>query len=174
MEMTVKKLMLLVCAALVAAGCSVFESGGDQPPRPMARIACVEVANAGVATRCTAATAAGWFSLIQEAQAARVIEAGTVSRAELIQATSRIDNISPVTWSGFAEARFDAGCNGEAEWVIVPLQRVDVEAGNRLNISVGGACGDMPTGQRRLIATAYGADQATVVDRVEVRFTLTE
>lgn len=164
--------LMLVCAAVIT-GCALFSDGGTPPPpAASARIACVDVRNPGAAGRCPAKTAG--LQIISAAHAEQTIEAGTVTRAQLIEVTQSLENLTPSPFDGYVTARFDAGCNGATEWIVLPLQAVTVPPGEQLQLSVAGSCGDMPTGARQLIATAFGPDGATVVDTATVRFTLIE
>lgn len=174
--------LAFVAAAFVLSAC-VGGGGGSPPPETSVRLSCVDVTNS--ASRCAGKAAktryrdsdigvASGFPLISSAHADTEIEAGTVTRAELITVASQVTNLTPTPFSGYIEARFDAGCNGATEWVILPKTPIEAPAGETVGLSVGGACGDMPTGARQLVATAYGPDGTTVVDRATVRFNLIE
>lgn len=165
--------MSMLVLAVVVTGCALFSGGGDPPPpQASARIACLDVHNPGTAARCP--TKSAGLQIFSAAHAAQVVEIGTVTRAQLIEVTQNLENLTPSPFDGFVEARFDAGCNGAAEWIVLPRQTVTVPPGEQLQLSVAGACGDMPTGARELIATAFGPDGTTVVDTATVRFTLIE
>lgn len=153
--------------AAIAGGCKWVED--ETPAEAKASISCVAVDNGPVAD--CARTVTGW---IAQAHADAVIDAGIMSRSEMISGTVEIQNTGGSMWTGYVEARFDAGCNGAAEWVLMPMQAIEVEAGQTQRIAAGGSCGDMPLGPREFVATAFGPDQTTVVDRVVVRFNLVD
>ncbi len=176
-SVTIAALSLIV-ALFALAGCALLGLDSNDPtptPPPVvgqARIECLDVRNAGGTRHCPV-TSAG-FGLISAAHAEQLVDAGTVTRAQLIEVSQLVSNLTPSPFQGYVEARFDAGCNGATSWEILPKQAVTVAAGDQLSLSVSGACSDMPLGPRRLTATAYAADGVTVVDTAVVTFTLVD
>lgn len=166
-----KRTALLAAAALAVAACQFFDDGGGGEAAQVR--ACADVSNATPSPRC--ATRSAGLQIIPSAHAAETtVDAGNVSRAELISVSGQVQNLTPSPFSGFLEARFDAGCNGAPSWEILPKQAVEVPGEQAVALNVGGQCGDMPLGPRTLTATAYAADGQTVLDRVIVTFNLTE
>lgn len=167
-------LLAAVIAALALGACHLFDDGGGGNPSPTGRVrACADVTNGQPSKLCTDRTAG--LQLVSQAHAAEtVLDAGTVTRAQVIAVTGQVQNLTPSPFSGFLEATFDAGCNGAATWPVLPKQAIGVPAEQTVALNVGGQCGDMPTGNRTLTATAYAADGETVVDRVIVSFRLIE
>lgn len=174
------RLTLLVAAVLVLAlgACHLFDDGGGGgSPSPGRVRACADVTNGtpGSAPSKLCGPRSASLQLIRTAHAAdTLLDAGTVTRAQLISVTGQVANLTPSPFSGYIEAVFDAGCNGAATWPVLPKQGVQVPAEQTVSLTAGGQCGDMPVGSRTLTATAYAADGETVVDRVVVTFNLIE
>lgn len=181
-------LIAVLCwIAATLTACAWLDGDSTNPPTPTpvasAKIACVDVHNGSGGGRCAvgkaaapAATRAALAVLgIGEAQAAdQTIDGGTVTRAQLIEVSQLVTNLTATPFTGYVEARFDAGCNGASEWQIMPKQAIEVAAGGSVDLSVAGSCGDMPLGARKLEAKAYGPDGETVIDTATVNFTLIE
>ncbi|MBI1397078.1 MAG: hypothetical protein GC151_13965 [Betaproteobacteria bacterium] len=170
--------VLAAIVVLFVSACALFGGGGGSGPSPVpakaAQISCADVRNPDRPSACVGQKSVG-LQIVPEAVAAEtVVDRGQVSRSELISVASTVDNLTAGPFEGWVEARFDAGCNGADEWVIVPRYAVQIGVGESVNVSAGGQCGDMPLGPRTLTATAYAADGTTVVDRVIVRFELVD
>jgi len=168
------KALLCVVGLLFVAACG---GGGDvvvnMPPASGPSVAlveyrCADVVNNSANNRCDKTA-----SLFMRAAYAIDVDAGRVSRGQLVTSIQDVANVSPVDFDGWVKAEFDAGCGGAATWEILPLQRIRVVAGDTLRLSVSGTCGDMPLGPRVLTGTAYMGDAITPIDRVRVLFDLT-
>jgi len=166
---------ILMFIVLLLAGCGGGGGGNSQPtPLPgKVSISCTSLYNSGGSDSCTQKTASTW-SFWPTAQAAvTIVNAGAISRSQMIEATITANNATANAWQGYFSMSFDAGCNGATTWEIAPQQPTPtVSAGANWTTTIGGQCSDMPLGQHTLTATLYDTDPAVVLDVVQVQFDL--
>jgi hypothetical protein len=171
-------------AALLLSLVACSSGGGGDPQPRQARVSCADVRNPAQPARCVLPAGGGggggggggqqrtlldW--LIGEAHALQTFQRGNVSRAQLVQ--GELSVVSPINFNGEIEARFDAGCGGDAAWVILPRQPFSVTAGQSVTLGASGQCGDMPLGARTFTVSAWRQD-GTLLDQAVVSFTLVE
>lgn len=165
------KYVLILFFTLLLIAC-----GGSLPPPPppgQVEVTCADVYNDGDTADCPNRQTA-FFELIPTANAATLIDAGTISRGTLINATQDVTNNTGADITGWVEMKFDAGCNGAVEWIIMPKQAFTFPNGQTFTLTIGGSCGDMPLGARTLTATAWQPDGTTEIGQVIVSFSLIE
>jgi hypothetical protein len=182
--------ILVVCAAVLVvialAACSGGggSGGGDPQPR-QARVSCADVRNPDQAARCVVPPGGGggggqqrtWLDgigldwLVGEAHALQTFQRGDVRRSQLVNGELTVT--SPINFNGEIEAKFDGGCGGDPEWVILPRQPFSVQAGDNVTLGASGQCGDMPLGARTFTVTAWRAN-GELLDQAVVSFTLVE
>lgn len=171
MKYSITMLMMV----LVLVGCNSGSSSPPPAPAPgTVGIKCADLVNEGGATDCSQTAAVGGFWPVAYA-AVTIIDAGVISRAQMVDASLIVSNTTANTWQGYWGMVFDAGCNGAQTWAIAPVQPTQAIApSTEWSVTVGGQCGDMPLGERTMTATLYDTDPATVLDVVQVRFELVE
>lgn len=169
------KHIIAVLVSVVLVACNAGGGGSTQPAQAPGTVGikCADLVNEGGTTDCGQAVAGGFWPVAYAA--VTIIDAGVISRAQMVEGSLTVSNATDSAWQGYWGMMFDAGCNGAPTWEIAPVQPTPaIAAGTTWSTAVGGSCGDMPTGQRTMTATLYGADPAEVVDVVEVRFELVE
>lgn len=161
-------LLAILLAALTLSAC---HGGGSSNPAPKARVSCADARNPAQAARCIAPRASLLDWILPSAHAVLNFQRGEIHRGE--QVLGELSVTSPIDFTGEVEARFDAGCGGEAQWIILQRQPISVTAGQTVTLSASGTCGDMPLGPRTLTVTAWKQD-GSVLDQAVVSFTLVE
>lgn len=158
-----KKLTMIVYVvftlALSACSDSSTNAGNLDPS-----ISCADVYNEGTSSTCNGNTPAGTI----------FVDAGTVTRLTIIAVTIEVNNPTNLDINGYAEIKFDAGCNGAPTWEVLSKQPFVFPANEVYIVNAGGACGDMPLGDRTATGTAWLEDGETIIDDVVVNFTLIE
>jgi hypothetical protein len=159
--------VILACVAIIS-GC---DSGNSSTASTgVVAIKCATLNNNGDPNACSSPVGVNTVK-----GAITIIDAGIITRAEMIEATLAVSNTTGTDWLGYWGMVFDAGCSGAPTWEIAPVQPTPaIGAGNEWSVTVGGSCGDMPLGQRTMTATLYGPDPAEVLDVVQVQFELVE
>jgi len=169
------KIKILMCSllALLLTACGGSD-GGIQPAglAGVVELVCADVNNTPDAQCAQQGAVALAASLTVGALVE--IDAGTVTRSQMVYATSEVVNSTAQDEHGYIQMVFDAGCNGSPTWEIVSKQQVTYPAGQTYSMTVGGQCGDMPLGQRTLTATAWAEDGTTELGKVIVSFNLIE
>lgn len=136
-------------------------------------IECADLQNEGAISECEEQQTASLFPTAYAATT--IIDAGVISRGEIIEASLTVNNDTADTFLGYYDMVFSAGCNGADTWPIATMGPTpEILSGEVWNHTVGGACSDMPLGNHTFTATLYGADPANVLDVVEVQFELVE
>lgn len=172
------KIIYIAAAIFFLTGCPSEPSGSNSEVRAGVEIVCAEAANTAEATHCNAdAPLLGVLLdlIIPSAHAEQTfINAGQVSRGQMIESTIQAENFSAVDKTVWVEMVFDAGCGGASEWNILPKQQTTIGAAQSMAFTVGGQCGDMQLGARTLTATLYNSEGFAVLGQVVVGFNLIE
>ena len=124
--------------------------GGSSPlPPNQIGVTCADVYNVDDNSECSGNNIA-YFQFIPTANAATLIDAGTINRGIEISATLEVTNNTGADINGWVELKFDAGCGGASEWTIMPKQAITFWDGQIMSFAASGQCGDMQLGLRTL------------------------
>lgn len=162
-----ERVIVVLLMLAVLPGCGSETTTTTQTLDGVVGLKCASISNDENAPCAMTEVAAG---------ALTVVDGGIVHRNEPVFITTVVENLTPDAWIGYWSVGFDASCLGTLEpTLFVPVQPTPtVDPGTTWTVTSGSACADMPLGERIMQATIYDSDPATVIDVVEVHFTLVE